>query len=318
MTTVFSASPSLSHAPVMLEMVLEVLALQAGQVVFDGTFGAGGYSRAFLERGAHVLALDKDPTAVAAGHEELCRLFPKHLILQQGCFSQAVGFIQKFYEKIDAFVLDLGVSSMQLDQAERGFSFMRDGPLDMRMGEDGPTAADLVNQAPEEELRRIFRELGEERRAAAAARAVCRARVLHPFTRTKELADVLARAVGPLRAGRLHPATRCFQALRLAVNDELGELEKGLQAAQEVLRPGGRLVVVAFHSLEDRIVKNFLRGSTGEIVKASRHLPPQKEQEDTRPFEVCFKGVRKPSVEEVARNPRARSARLRCGIRRAP
>ncbi|MGH6956619.1 MAG: 16S rRNA (cytosine(1402)-N(4))-methyltransferase RsmH, partial [Caulobacteraceae bacterium] len=238
------------HTPVLIAEVVEALAPAPGRLIVDGTFGAGGYTRAFLERGASVAAFDRDPAA---------RRFAEGLDAG-GRFSLIEARFSEMAERLgeaslDGVALDLGVSSMQLDEAERGFSLMRDGPLDMRMGAEGATAADLVNEAPAAELARLFRTLGEERQAGRVARAIERRRAERPFERTLDLAEAVERALGGRRGAKVHPATRVFQALRIAVNEELGELEKGLLAAERALKAGGRLAVVSFHSLEDRRVK---------------------------------------------------------------
>ena len=245
------------HAPVLLAEVLDVLRPRDGAYYIDGTFGGGGYTCAILEAAnCRVLGIDRDPDAIARGHELVAR-FPGRLALAQGRFSEMEALLARHGETgSDGVVLDLGVSSFQIDDAARGFSFRGDGPLDMRMSKEGPSAAELVNTADEQQLADIIATLGEERHARRVARAIVQAR---PFARTSELANVVARALGPAAARHaIHPATRTFQALRLSVNDELGELERGLEAAERILRPEGRLAVVAFHSLEDRIVKRFL------------------------------------------------------------
>ena len=299
------------HKPVLLAEVVEALAPTPGRLIVDGTFGAGGYSRAFLQAGAEVVAFDRDPAAraYAAGLEGL-----GPLKLVQDRFSTMSRILPD--HSADGVALDLGVSSMQLDEAERGFSLMRDGPLDMRMGADGPTAADLVNETEPAELARIFRTFGEEREGRRIAGAIMRRRAEQPFTRTLDLADVVERALGGRRGAKIHPATRVFQALRIAVNAELEELELGLVAAEQVLKAGGRLAVVTFHSLEDRIVKAFFTERSGRTPGVSRHAPPaQKGPEPS--FELIFNGARTAGAAETATNPRARSAKLRAAIRTA-
>ena len=304
------------HAPVMLDEVVEAIAPVPGDVVVDATFGAGGYADAFLERGAEVVAFDRDPSA--AKHAEALRArHGDRLRLLTRRFSELQeGLAEAGRESCDAVAFDVGVSSMQLDEAERGFSFLRDGPLDMRMGGEGPTAADLVNEAPEAELARLFWVYGEERASRRIAAALVRRRAERPFTRTLDLAESVEKAVGGRKGASVHPATRVFQALRIAVNEELAELEAGLRAAEAVLAPGGRLAVVTFHSLEDRIVKRFLTERAGRTPAASRHLPPTARGPEPS-FELLFNGARAPSVEEVERNPRARSAKLRAAARTA-
>jgi len=302
------------HAPVLLAEVIEALAPKAGDVVIDATFGAGGYTRAILERGADVVALDRDPT-VQRFAEAVARDFPDRFQLIRTPFSGlAEAFEESGKAKLDAAVFDIGVSSMQLDQAERGFSFMRDGPLDMRMSDEGETAADIVNTWDHGPLAHIFKLYGDERQSGRVATAILRRRVEQPFTRTLDLAEVVEKALGGRRGAAIHPATRVFQALRIAVNDELGELERGLEAAEATLAPGGRLVVVTFHSLEDRIVKAFLTERTGNAPGGSRHAPVAVETRKPS-FDLMFKGAREAGEAELAANPRARSAKLRAGVR---
>ncbi|MFS0740702.1 16S rRNA (cytosine(1402)-N(4))-methyltransferase RsmH [Brevundimonas sp. 3P9-tot-E] len=302
------------HAPVLLAEVIEALAPKAGDVVIDATFGAGGYTRAILERGADVVALDRDPT-VQPFAEAVARDFPDRFQLIRTPFSGlAEAFEESGKAKLDGAVFDIGVSSMQLDQAERGFSFMRDGPLDMRMSDEGATAADIVNTWDHGPLAHIFKLYGDERQSGRVATAILRRRVEQPFTRTLDLAEVVEKALGGRRGAAIHPATRVFQALRIAVNDELGELERGLEAAEATLAPGGRLVVVTFHSLEDRMVKAFLTERTGNAPGGSRHAPVAVETR--RPsFDLMFKGAREAGEAELAANPRARSAKIRAGVR---
>ena len=302
------------HLPVMLPEVLEALAPAPGQTVIDGTFGAGGYSRGVLETGAGVLALDRDPSA-ARFAEPLATAFGDRFRFAVSRFSEMQDRLEETgCEQCDGVALDLGVSSMQIDEPERGFSFMRDGPLDMRMGGDGPSAADLVNTAEPAELSRMFFVYGEERQARRIAAALVRRRALEPFARTLDLAESVEKAVGGRRGAPIHPATRVFQALRIAVNQELSELEAGLDAAEQVLKSGGRLAVVTFHSLEDRIVKAFFTERAGMTPAGSRHLP-QAPAGPKPSFELLFKGVRAPQEAELAANPRARSAKLRAGVR---
>jgi 16S rRNA (cytosine1402-N4)-methyltransferase len=297
------------HTPVLLAEVLDALAPAPGMLLVDGTFGAGGYSRAFLETGAGVVAFDRDPSAArfasalaAAGRFRLVEA-------RFSTMLQVVGA-----GGADGVALDLGLSSMQLDEAERGFSLMRDGPLDMRMSGTGPSAADLVNEAEPAELARMFHAYGEERQARRVVNALVARRAEAPFTRTLDLAEVVERALGGRRGARTHPATRVFQALRIAVNNELGELEQGLAAAEGVLKAGGRLAVVTFHSLEDRIVKTFLNARAGREGEASRHAPPRAGGPPPS-FRLLHNGARAPSASEIALNPRARSAKLRAAIR---
>ena len=296
------------HLSVMLSEVVEALQPAPGRLIVDATFGAGGYSRAFLSAGATVIAFDRDPTArrfvspLDAG---------ERLRLVEDRFSTMTEHIDRL---CDGVAFDLGVSSMQLDEADRGFSFMRDGPLDMRMEREGPSAADLVNEAEQSELARIFWVYGEERQSRRIASALVRRRTEQPFTRTLDLADVIERALGGRRGAKTHPATRSFQALRIAVNAELSELETGLEAAEQLLKAGGRLAVVTFHSLEDRIVKAFFTERAGRTAGGSRHLPP-KSAGPTPTFELLFNGSHVASEAEMAANPRSRSAKLRAGVR---
>lgn len=302
------------HAPVLLAEVIEALDPKPGDVIIDATFGAGGYTRAILERGAEVVALDRDPT-VQPFAEAVARDFPDRFQLIRTPFSGlAEAFEESGKAKLDGAVFDIGVSSMQLDQAERGFSFMRDGPLDMRMSDEGQTAADIVNTWDHGPMAHIFKLYGDERQSGRVATAILRRRVEQPFTRTLDLAEVVEKALGGRRGAAIHPATRVFQALRIAVNDELGELERGLEAAEATLAPGGRLVVVTFHSLEDRIVKAFLTERTGNAPGGSRHAPVAVETRKPS-FDLLFKGAREAGEAELAANPRARSAKIRAAVR---
>ncbi|MBN9451155.1 MAG: 16S rRNA (cytosine(1402)-N(4))-methyltransferase RsmH [Bosea sp.] len=302
------------HVPVLLAEVLEALAPQAGGRYLDGTFGAGGYSRAILDAAPDVtlLGLDRDPSAIAGG-ADLVAAMAGRLTLSQANFGELAEEAERFrMVPLDGVVLDIGVSSMQIDQAERGFSFRFDGPLDMRMSSAGQSAADLVNEAEEGLLANIFYHYGEERRSRAVARAVIEARRKAPITTTKQLADLVAGIVRG-EPGGAHPATRVFQALRIAVNDELGELVRALHAAETVLKPGGRLVVVTFHSLEDRIVKQFFAERSGRVPAGSRHAPAVAAAQPT--FRLVEKGAVAPSEAEMRANPRARSAKLRAAER---
>jgi 16S rRNA (cytosine1402-N4)-methyltransferase len=300
----------------LLDGVLESLNLAPGRSVVDGTFGAGGYSRAFLSAGANVIAIDRDPSA-ARFAAPLKAEFPDRFQLVQGRFSDLEQHLEVCgLEACDGIALDLGVSSMQLDEADRGFSFMRDGPLDMRMSSSGRSAADLVNEDATADLARIFWAYGDERASRHIANVIVRRRATQPFTRTLDLAETVEKALGGRRGAPTHPATRVFQALRIAVNDELGELEAGLDAAERALVPGGRLAVVTFHSLEDRIVKAFFTERAGKTPSGSRHLPPAQRGPDPT-FSLLFNGARAPSDAEIAANPRARSAKLRAGERTA-
>jgi 16S rRNA (cytosine1402-N4)-methyltransferase len=300
-----SAAP---HVPVLMAEVVDALQPGPGKTVVDGTFGAGGYSRAFLATGASVIAFDRDPSArrFAEG------LPADRFRLVEARFSAMDEIVGE--GAVDGVALDLGVSSMQLDEAERGFSFMRDGPLDMRMGAEGQTAADLVNTAEPAEIARILFVYGEERESRRIARAIARRREEQPFTRTLELAEFIEKTLGGRRGAKVHPATRSFQGLRIAVNEELSELEAGLVAAERSLKAGGRLCVVTFHSLEDRIVKSFLTVRAGRTPAGSRHAPPVKAGAAPS-FQLLFNGAHGPSDAETAANPRARSAKLRAAVR---
>ena len=302
------------HVPVMLDAVVEAIEPRDGGRYIDGTFGGGGYTRALLEKAeCRVLAIDRDPEAIARG-AELAGNYGGRLMLALGNFSEMDSLLAETDDThADGVMLDLGISSYQVDAPDRGFSFREDGPLDMRMSKSGPSAADLVNTADENTLADIIWGFGEERHARRIARAIVAAR---PLARTRELAEVVAKALGPAAARQpIHPATRTFQALRIYVNDELGELERGLAAAERVLKAGGRLAVVAFHSLEDRMVKRFLT-ERSRPASASRHAPDAKSR-SRQTFRLLWSGARMPASEEIARNPRARSARLRAAERTA-
>jgi len=300
------------HVPVLVDQVIDALALQEGDIAVDGTFGAGGYTRAMLAAAAvaRVIGLDRDPDAIAAG-PELVR--DDRLTLIEDRFSQMDrALAERGIGPVDAIALDIGVSSMQLDRAERGFSFQADGPLDMRMSRSGLTAAEFLNSAEEADIARVLRDYGEEPRARAIARAIVAAR---PVERTAELAAIVRRAAGFRPGQKADPATRTFQAIRIHLNAELDELEQGLAAAERALKPGGRLAVVTFHSLEDRIVKRFFRERSGGTPAGSRHRPVLSD-----PNEPTFERVAKPvspTERELATNPRARSARLRSAVRTA-
>ncbi|MFM9890778.1 MAG: 16S rRNA (cytosine(1402)-N(4))-methyltransferase RsmH [Rickettsiales bacterium] len=310
------------HTPVLLNEMLRAVAARDGEVILDGTFGAGGYSRALLNSAkCRVIALDRDPAAQLLA-DALAREFtPGHFFFVAGRFSAMVELLAaEGIHAVDAIVLDIGVSSMQFDDGARGFSFQHDAPLDMRMAQSGTSAADIVNHYPEAELTRILRDYGEERDAKRIARALVQRRAESPITTTRQLADIIKNAVRGAGKMKIHPATRSFQALRIEVNQELAELEAALIAAEQLLRPGGRLVVVTFHSLEDRIVKQFMLQRSKEYAASFRHSPdalmpnaaPQQ-----MPFQLVTKNAITPTPEEVNRNPRARSAKLRCVLRTA-
>ncbi|HYR67047.1 MAG TPA: 16S rRNA (cytosine(1402)-N(4))-methyltransferase RsmH [Reyranella sp.] len=299
------------HIPVLAREVVDALRPRDGGCYVDGTFGAGGYSSAVLDRAqCQVIALDRDPDAIATG-QALAERYAPRLRLIEGRFGDMAELLSaEGVDEVDGVALDLGVSSMQFDQADRGFSFRASGPLDMRMERSGPSAADLVNEADEAELADIIWRYGEERKSRRVARAIVEARRQKPIETTGELAEIVRRAVGPQGRDESDPATRTFQALRIAVNDELGELERGLAAAEQVLAPGGRLAVVSFHSLEDRAVKQFVRARAGRVPAPSRHAPPRAQNRATTLSDLTRKPV-VPTAAEIAANPRARSARLR-------
>ena len=299
------------HIPVMAREVVDAIAPRDGGRYLDGTFGVGGYTTAMLDRAqCEVIAIDRDPEAIAAG-QELARRYAPRLRLIEGRFGDMAELLSaEGVDDVDGVALDLGVSSMQFDQAERGFSFRASGPLDMRMEKRGRSAADIVNHADEGELADIFWRYGEERRSRKVAHAIVEQRAKKRIETTGELAEIVRRAVGPAARDESDPATRSFQALRIAVNDELGELERGLAAAEQVLAPGGRLAVVSFHSLEDRAVKQFVRERSGRVAAPSRHAPPGGHRREQSLRDLTRRPV-VPSEAEIAANPRARSARLR-------
>ena len=307
-----SAGPR--HVPVLGREAVDLLSPRDGGVYLDATFGAGGYSRMILDvAGTRVIGIDRDRTAIAGGFDlversggRLTLIEERFSHLEQVCAAEGL-------PSVDGIVMDVGVSSMQLDEAARGFSFRHEGPLDMRMGHDGPTAADVIARVNEAELADIIYIFGEERHSRAVARAIVAARKEAPVATTRALADLVARVVRA-RPGDIHPATRTFQAMRIFVNEELDELQLALEAAERVLKSGGRLVVVSFHSLEDRIVKNFLN-ARGKASGGSRHLPEISKAEPS--FRVLTKRPLLPDDSEVAANPRARSAKLRAAERTA-
>ncbi len=296
------------HIPVLLDEVIEALDPQPGDVIVDATFGAGGYTRALLDRGATVHAFDRDPDAIRNGQSwDEARSSPPRLVLHPNRFSEMISVLADAgVAQIDGVAMDIGVSSMQLDQAARGFAFSVDGPLDMRMSQDGESAADFLNSADAETIADVLYQYGEERQSRRVARAILAAR---PLETTGDLARVVRKALGHKPHEPKDPATRSFQAIRIHVNDELGELREGLSAAEHLLRANGRLAVVSFHSLEDRIVKRFLKSASGAGRAVSRHLPGEVA---TPPpvFTKVSKAIR-PSEAEIARNPRARSSVLR-------
>ncbi len=301
----------MKHYPVMLGEVIGALSPQDGETYLDGTFGNGGYSGAILESAnCNLVALDQDPN-VGPRAKELARKFEARFRFIETPFSLMDDALMD--EPVDAVILDIGVSSMQLDEGERGFSFMRAGPLDMRMRQSGPSAANAVNELPEKDLARIFRVYGEEKQAGRIARLITRSRDEQAISTTNALADLIEAGIG--RRGKIHPATRVFQALRIFINDELGELYRGLLAAERILKPGGRLIVVTFHSLEDRIVKKFLRIRSEKPASGSRHAPVMEAEPFTPVFELSSRSAIMPSVKEIEENPRSRSAKLRYAVR---
>jgi 16S rRNA (cytosine1402-N4)-methyltransferase len=299
-------APKAPHTPVLLRPLLQAVAPVSGLWV-DGTFGAGGYARGLLEAGAdRVIGIDRDPTVFVMAADWAADYGPR-LDLRQGTFD-ALDDIAG--EPVEGVVLDLGVSSMQIDAPERGFSFQKDGPLDMRMGDSGPTAADLVNSAEEGELADILFYYGEERASRRIARAIIAGR---PYATTLQLVAVIERCLPRPKPGQSHPATRSFQAIRIAVNDEFGQLAGGLEAAERALKPGGQLAVVTFHSLEDRVVKRFFQYRSGGEGQGSRYAPERPQERPA--FTLKTRRAIGPDPDELAANPRARSAKLRVGIR---
>lgn len=292
------------HVPVLLDEVMAGLAARPGEIHVDGTFGAGGYSRALLATGAQVIAFDRDPEAIAAGRRNL----PERLTLIEDRFSNMASHCDA---AVDGVTFDIGVSSMQIDEASRGFSFQADGPLDMRMEKSGESAADFLNNADEDVIANVIYEFGDEPKSRRIARSIVAAR---PLSRTSELAQIVRRATGYKPGDKKDPATRTFQAIRIHINRELDELQDGLNAAEHVLKPGGRLAVVTFHSLEDRLVKRFLKARSGVASSGSRHLPDDRTTAPQPTFSKVAKPVRA-SAAEVSRNPRARSATLRVAHR---
>src|SRR6056297_176932 len=296
------------HVPVLIEPLIAAVSPVCG-VWLDGTLGAGGYARALLEAGADkVIGVDRDPLALDMA-QSWAGDYGDRLELVQGTFSQ----MDSYGRDLDGVVLDLGVSSMQLDQAQRGFSFQKDGPLDMRMSQDGASAADLVNSLPEAELADILYLYGEERASRRIARAIVKKRAEVPIVTTMQLAEIIEKCLPRPKPGQAHPATRSFQAIRIAVNDEYGELVEGLQAAERALKPGGHLAVVTFHSIEDRMVKRFLQAKSGGGGQGSRHAP--QIVRDAPQFTLRTRKAIVADTEELAINPRARSAKLRVATR---
>ncbi len=311
-------APTAPHIPVMLDEVIAALSLCDGAVYADGTFGAGGYTKAILESAdCMVIAIDRDKTALERA-TLLQETYADRLLPVHGCFGDVAVLVHETEQGLlDGFVIDIGVSSMQLDEAERGFSFRHDGPLDMRMDAGGgfETAADIVNTYPEEQLANVIYEYGDERYSRRVARAIVKARSEKPIERTLELADIVRRALPKSSKDKKDPATKTFQALRIAVNDEMGELRRALLGAEKALKPGGRLVVVSFHSLEDGIVKKFLFERAGYVSAASRHLPEIPQAPNQPTFTLSSRKAAFPTDEEISLNPRSRSARLRVAVR---
>ena len=303
-----SDTPSAPHTPVLLRPLLAAVAPVSGRWL-NGTFGAGGYTRGLLDAGAaQVVAVDRDPLAFEMA-QAWAGDYGDRIVMQRGVFSK----MDDYSQDLDGLVLDLGVSSMQLDVAERGFSFMRDGPLDMRMSQDGPSAADIVNEAEEEVIANILFQYGEERASRRIAKAIVRAREEAPITTTLALAGLVEGCLPRSKPGQSHPATRSFQALRIAVNNEYGELFNGLMAAERALKPGGQLAVVTFHSVEDRMVKRFLTARAGAGGNANRFAPEIEAPEPQ--FKILKRKAIGPDAQELEENPRSRSAKLRVAIR---
>jgi 16S rRNA (cytosine1402-N4)-methyltransferase len=304
-----------NHTPVMLHEVIAALAPRDNGIYIDATFGRGGYARAMLTTAkTKVYGIDRDPAAIKAGDKFVEEFKPRFQILQGPFGAMDILLAGEQVQKVDGVALDLGVSSPQLDEAERGFSFQSDGPLDMRMSQSGPTAADIVNTLGEKELADIIFTCGEERHSRRVAKQIIEARSANRILRTRQLAEIVRRAV-PRSADGIDPATRTFQALRIHVNDELGELKRGLAAAEILLKPHGRLAVVSFHSLEDRTVKDFLRRRSATTISLSRHMPANDQRAPEPTFNLITRKPQTPSAEEARNNPRARSAKLRVAER---
>ncbi|MFY0597420.1 MAG: 16S rRNA (cytosine(1402)-N(4))-methyltransferase RsmH [Cognatishimia sp.] len=308
MSDAASNSADAPHIPVLLRPLLSGVSPVFG-IWLDGTFGAGGYTKGLLEAGADkVFGVDRDPLAFEMADDWVAD-YGERIELVEGVFSK----MDEYAQDLDGVVLDLGVSSMQLDLAERGFSFMRDGPLDMRMSQDGPSAADIVNNADEAAIADILYHYGEERASRRIAKAIVKARELEPFNSTLQLADLIEKNLPRTKPGQSHAATRSFQGLRIAVNDEYGELFRGMMAAERALKPGGLLAVVTFHSIEDRMVKKYLQARAGKTGGGSRYAP--EVQKEVPAFELLTRKAVGPDEQELAENPRSRSAKLRIARR---
>lgn len=308
--TIPATNTGLRHVPVMLREVMQQLAPHTSGIYLDGTFGGGGYAQAILETGSTLFAIDRDPDAIARG-ADLTRRYPGQLHLIHGGFGEMLALLAvRGVTRLDGVVLDLGMSSFQIDDASRGFSFRHDGPLDMRMGRDGLTAADLVAELGEAELADTLYEFGEERLSRRIARAIVAARAQSRITTTQQLAEII-RGVVPKDKSGIDPATRSFQALRIRVNDELGQIESALTQAASLLAPRGRLVVVSFHSLEDRLVKRFMTQATGRTPGPSRYDPRGLMARAAADFHLLTTRPLRPADDEAHDNPRARSAKLR-------
>ena len=304
-----------SHIPVLLHEAIEVLAPVNNGIYIDGTFGRGGYSRALLTAAqTTVYGIDRDPEAINAGQKLVEEFKPRFTLLHGPFGAMDVIMAGQHITQVDGITLDIGVSSPQFDDADRGFSFQADGPLDMRMSQSGPSAADIINTMGEKELADIIYQFGEERHSRRVAKRIVEARTQNRILRTHQLAEIIRHAV-PRSADGLDPATRTFQALRIHVNDELGELRRGLKAAEALLKPQGRLAVISFHSLEDRLVKEFLRQRSAASSSVSRHLPANDHSLAAPSFRLLSRKPTIPSAAEVQRNPRARSAKLRIAER---
>ena len=302
------------HIPVLMKEAVEALAPHAGGIYVDGTFGRGGYTRALLTSAdTRVIAIDRDPTAIQAGQKMVAEFAPRLTLLHGPFGAMDILLAGQHITQVDGIALDIGVSSPQIDDASRGFSFSADGPLDMRMSQSGPSAADVVNEMSERELADVLYTLGEERCSRRVAHNIVEARAQQRITRTAQLAEIIRKSVPRSKDG-IDPATRSFQALRIYVNDEMGELKQALKAAELLLKPCGRLAVVSFHSLEDRVVKEFFRQRSGN-VSVSRHIPANDHDMPAPSFKTLTKKPLTPSDEECAANPRARSAKLRVAER---